>query len=75
MSASSYFSFSVAPILTVLSGLALESGKILMAPSGFGVLFVLLTFLGGSVVAGGLGVCSTMSRLRLSHYTASFAFP
>ena len=57
MSASSYFSPSDAPILTVLSGLALESGTILIAPSGFGVLFVLLTFLGGLVVAGGLGVC------------------
>ena len=59
MSASSYFSASDAPILMVLSGLAQESGTILIAPSGFDVLFVLLTFLGGSVVVGGLGVSNS----------------
>ena len=67
MSASSYFSFSDAPILTVLSGLALESGTILIAPSGFGVLVVLITFLGGSAVAGVQTVRSGNGNFLLEH--------
>jgi hypothetical protein len=65
MCSSYYLLPSIAPILTVLSGLVLVSGMILIAPSGFGALLGLLTFPGGYVVVGGVGVCSTMSRLTL----------